>query len=67
MKFAHILGWINTRIILTLVYFLIISPLALLFKLIGKDPMNRKFTTTETYWEKREEKAFNKESFRRQF
>jgi len=67
MKFAHVLGWINTRIILTLVYFLIISPIALIFKVIGKDPMNLKYEETETYWKKAEEKEFVKERYRRQF
>lgn len=47
MKFAHILGWVNTRIILTLVYFLVFTPVALIFKLIGKDPMNRRFETAD--------------------
>jgi len=67
MKFAHVLGWINTRIILTLVYFLIISPLALVFKLIGKDPMERKIGQSDSYWKKREAGEFKKEDYRRQF
>lgn len=41
-KLAHILGWINTRIILTLVFYLFLFPLAFLYKLIGKDPLQRK-------------------------
>ena len=35
-KFAELLGWVNTRILLTIIYFLIITPLALLFRLSGK-------------------------------
>ena len=42
MKLAHILGWINTRILLSLVFFLILLPVALILRLLGKDPMRRK-------------------------
>lgn len=67
MKFAHLLGWVNTRIILTIVYFLIITPLALVFKAIGKDPMSREFEKIDSYWTKREPRAFDRDSYRRQF
>jgi hypothetical protein len=47
MKLAHVLGWINTRILLSLVFFLILSPIALILRLLGKDPMHRKFDPAE--------------------
>ena len=67
MKLAHVLGWVNTRIILTFVYFFIMTPLSLVFKLIGKDPMNRKIGVADSYWIKREPQVFDKGSYRRQF
>lgn len=67
MKFAHVLGWVNTRIILTLVYLLIMTPLALIFKVLGKDPMNRRLGGQDSYWAKRKSKLFEKEDYRRQF
>lgn len=67
MKFAHALGWVNTRIILSIVYFLIFTPLALIFRLIGKDPMERRFDEAGSYWVKREAKEFRPEDYRRQF
>ncbi|MDO8446171.1 MAG: SxtJ family membrane protein [Deltaproteobacteria bacterium] len=67
MKFAHILGWVNTRIILTLVYLIIFTPLALIFRLIGKDPMDRRLEKGNSYWVKREQKVFRQEDYRRQF
>ena len=42
MKIGHVLGWINTRIILGLVFFVLFAPLALMFRLFGRDPMQRK-------------------------
>lgn len=67
MKFAHALGWVNTRIILTIVYLLVFTPMALIFKVIGKDPMERKFEKVDSYWVKREVKAFRQEDYRRPF
>lgn len=67
MKFAHALGWVNTRIILTLVYILMITPLSFIFKLLGKDPMKRKLGAEDSYWIQRESKAFDRERYRRQF
>lgn len=67
MKFAHALGWVNTRIILSLVYFIIFTPMALFFKIIGKDPMDRRFESVDSYWIKREMKIFKPDDYRRQF
>ena len=43
MKFGSALGWINTRIILTLLYFLAILPIAVLLRILGKTPLKLKF------------------------
>ena len=43
MKFAHVLGWINTRIILGFIFYVFFMPVSVLFRIIGKDPMHRKF------------------------
>ncbi len=42
MKFGDIAGWINTRIILFLLFFFVIFPVGLLMKLFGSDPLHRK-------------------------
>lgn len=39
LKFSCILGAINTKIILSLVFFLILTPLAYLFRLFNKNPL----------------------------
>ena len=41
MKIGHVLGWINTRIILGLVFFVMFTPVALLFKVLGKDALKQ--------------------------
>ena len=42
MKFGHVLGWINTRLILGITFLLFFVPVALVFHLFGKDPMRRR-------------------------
>ena len=43
MFLGHILGYINTRIILGLIYLTIFTPIAFLFRLLGKDPLQRRY------------------------
>ena len=42
LKVGNVLGWINSRIILGAMFYLLIFPIGLLLKLFGKDSMNRK-------------------------
>lgn len=41
MRFGAIMGWINTRIILGVVFYILFTPISMLLKVIGKDPMHR--------------------------
>lgn len=50
LAFGHVLGWINTRIILGIMFYLLFLPVGLVIRLLGKDPMARKIDkSTETY------------------
>lgn len=40
-KIGHVLGSINTKIILGITYYLLITPMGLVMRLMGKDPMHR--------------------------
>ena len=42
MSMALVLGWLNSRIVLGIVFALIVTPMAVAMKLLGKDPMQRK-------------------------
>ena len=48
MKIGHVLGWINTRIILGVMFFLIFAPVALVLRLLGKDMLRRRLDTAAT-------------------
>lgn len=42
LKFGHVAGWINTRIILGIMFYLVFFPAGILMRFFGKDPMARK-------------------------
>jgi hypothetical protein len=43
MGLAHVLGWVNTRVLLGLIFFGLITPVGLIRRLMGKDPLARAF------------------------
>jgi hypothetical protein len=43
MTAGDVLGWVNSKVILSALYFTLLTPVRLLMKLAGYDPMNRKF------------------------
>jgi hypothetical protein len=54
MSFARLVGWINTRILLTAVYFLLFALPALFLKLFGKDLLERRWDrNAPTYWKQK--------------
>ncbi len=42
MKIGHAIGWVNTRLILGLLFYLMVLPMGLVMRLFGKAPMTRK-------------------------
>lgn len=68
MMFAFVLGWINTRIILGVFYYLILTPIGLILRLTGKDLLDKRLDrTAKTYWIKRERVPFDKTRYEQQF
>ena len=49
-KFGMILGRIISPIIMSIIFFLVVTPIALIMKLLKKDILNLKFNKTRTYW-----------------
>ena len=51
MSLALVLGYVMTRVILTLVYFLVVTPIGLTLRLFGKDPLTKgPDPNLATYW-----------------
>ena len=68
MKFAFILGWVNSRIILSLIFYLLFTPIGLIMRLFGRDALDRRMSgKSDSYWVKREPITSVKEHSERQF
>lgn len=68
MTLAFCLGWINTRVILILVYYALVTPIGLIAKLFRKDFLNLKLDkNAQSYWQKKEPAGCGKESYERIF
>jgi Saxitoxin biosynthesis operon protein SxtJ len=42
MALGHVLGWINTRIILGFIFYFVVTPIGIVRRWLGKDPMGRR-------------------------
>ena len=50
MALAEVLSYISTRIILAFVYFVVITPIGVVKRMTGWDPLNRRAASSESYW-----------------
>ena len=41
-KLGHVLGWINTRILLSIIFYLFLFPISILYRLTNKNSLQRK-------------------------
>ena len=67
MGFARILAIVNTTLILSIVYILLIGPTWLVMKLRRKDLLDRKIDAVPTFWRTKEPIEHTVEQSRRQF
>lgn len=68
MGVALVLGWLMTMVLLSLVFYLVITPTGLIRRLSGKSSMRRRARATgDSYWTPRERERDEPENLRRQF
>jgi hypothetical protein len=67
MKFAHALGWVNSRVLLTVLFYGVFAPYGFLSRLFGRDPLGRRRGGGETYWTTRKTTRQTAEQFERLF
>jgi hypothetical protein len=67
MTLAGALGYVNSRILLSLIFYLIFVPYNLLARLFGRDRLNRRQAGRASYWTPRETTRQSKEQFERLF
>ena len=54
IKLGEILGRFISPVVMAVIYFLIVTPIGLFMRIIGKDLLNIKFSQNSSYWIKRE-------------
>jgi hypothetical protein len=69
MTLSMIMGWFVSRLILIILFYLVLTPTALLLRLFGKDLLSIDFTedSSESYWIPREAGGSEKQDYERQF
>ena len=59
MRIGNILGFINSRIILGLIFIIVMQPIALIMKIVGYDPLKQKWNNSKSYREYRKNDMIN--------
>ncbi len=67
MRFAHALGWFNTRVLLGVIYFVVMTPIGLVMRILGRDPLDRRLNDRVSYWVTRRAVADPKGSMEHRF
>jgi hypothetical protein len=68
MTLAILMGWIMTRVILIVIFYIVLTPLGLIARLIGKDFLDLKIDKEkDSYWEVRDKKGEAAVDYERQF
>jgi len=69
MKLTIPLGWVMTRAILSILFFLVITPIGLVRRIFGKNPLDLKFNREDTnsYWIPKRKVDFEKKDYENQF
>ena len=53
-KFGLVLGAIIAPIVMCIIYFLVVTPIGLIMKIMGKDLLNKRYDKKKSYWIKRD-------------
>ena len=63
-KFGILLGLVFSPVIMGFIFFLVVTPIGILMRVLRKDLLNLKFGNLETYWiEKKDQKSEMKNQF----
>ncbi|HEV2704381.1 MAG TPA: SxtJ family membrane protein [Pyrinomonadaceae bacterium] len=67
MSVAVVLGYVNSRVLLSLMYYGVFTPYGFVSRLVGRDPLNRRADARQSYWTPRKTTRQAKEQFERLF
>ena len=68
MTLAVLMGWVMTRVILSVLFYLIVTPIGLSTRLLGKDFLDLEFSDdADSYWIPKKETDKDRSDYERQF
>src|SRR3954463_8222813 len=67
MGLAEVLSFVSTRIILAVVFFGIVTPIGLIKRLSGWDPLHRRAGAKESYWQSYSERQRTPRHYEKMF
>lgn len=67
MALAEVLSFVSTRIILAFVYFVVITPIGVVKRFFGWDPLHRRAAASESYWRPYSERQRNPKHYEKMF
>ena len=67
MTFAVIFGWFMTRLILSILFYNIMSIIAIIAKIVGKDFLYLQSNNNESYWNLRDKDQEDNQDYEKQF
>ena len=68
LAFSSFVSWIVTRIVLITIFFFVVTPIAIILRLLRKDLLNLKFQRSgDTYWIDKKVDGRGRERYESQF
>jgi hypothetical protein len=67
MGLAGVLGYVNTRILLSLMFYVLMTPVGCILRVSGHDPLERRTRSRDSYWIRRGQSRQRTEQFERAF
>ena len=67
ITFSIILEWIMTRVILSIIFYLVLTPIGLVTRLLGKDFLALKTSDSNSYWSDRDRSVELNQDYEKQF
>ena len=67
MRLAEVLSFISTRVILAIVFFLVVTPIGVIKRSFGWDPLRRRALPESSYWKKYETRRRDPRHFEKMY
>ena len=65
-RVGHALGWLNSRVLLTLLFVVVVCPVGLFARLLGSDPLGRR-RAARSYWTPYSKRSLDRKHYERMF